>query len=46
MIENIVNFLLKTLIKTLINIILTPNNPNLICNENEMINNINNLVFD
>lgn len=46
LIENIVNILMKTLIKTLINVILTSNNLNLICNENEMINNINNLVFD
>ena len=46
MMENIVNILMKKLIKILINFILTSNNLNLICNENEMINNINNLVFD
>ena len=44
--ENIVNILMKKLIKILINFILTSNNLNLISNENEIINNINNLIFD
>jgi hypothetical protein len=46
MMENIVNILMKKLIKILINFILTSNNLNLISNENEIINNINNLIFD
>ena len=46
MMENIVNILMKKLIKTLINIILSSNDPNLISTENEMINNINSLVFN
>lgn len=47
-IENIGYYVMKIVINTIINIILSSNNPNLISskNENEIIDDINNLLFD